>query len=303
MHRYRAAVAALFAAPLVVLTLAALPLASSAAPNGLAWDSVTKLAMNADSSTLQPGSFDADYAAAAAVQAPTGMQSVQQMMKTGLAQRHYVAASKERIDDIAQQTATIVDCDARTITTLDLRRKTYRVVSMDQAAQSSGPGSGPLSRFLKNGTSVAISATNTALGALVVDGQPTNGFRSQMTITQTSASGESHTMNAVRIAYYSAYRNPASACAGVAMAASFGPGVMGVYDQLMSAVSSGGTNLHLSFNQNGPLLPIGRVTMYEAMTFGMQGHGATFMIERGNVRPISTDDPSFSIPQGFTAQQ
>ncbi len=292
---------------ILVLTLAALPLAASAAPNGLAWDSVTKLAMTADSSTLQPGSFDADYAAAAAVQAPmqppTAMQSVQRMMKTGLAQRHYVAASKERIDDIAQQTATIVDCDARTITTLDLRRKTYHVVSMDQAAQTSGPGGEPLSRFLKNGTSVAISATNTALGALVVDGQPSNGFRSQMTITQTSASGEAHTVNAVRVAYYSAYRNPASACSGVAMAASFGPGVMGIYDQLMSAVSSGGTNLHLSFNQNGPLLPTGKVTMYEAMTFGMQGHGATFTIERGNIRPISADDPVFGIPQGFTAQQ
>lgn len=290
-----------------LIALAGSPLTASAVPSGVAWDSVTKLAINVDASTLQPGSFDADYAAAAQApaQAPVaGIQGLQQMVKTGLAQRHYLAGSKERIDDVAQQTATIVDCDARTITTLDLRGKTYRVVSMDQpAAQNSGPGGGPLSSFLKNGTKIAISTTNTALGTLVVGGQPSNGFRSQMTMTQTSTSGESHTVNAVRVAYYSDYRNPSSTCSGVALAASLGPRMIGVYDQIMSALSSGGTNLQFSLNQNGPLLPVGRVAMYEAMTFGMQGHGATITIERGNIRPVSTDDPVFSIPPGFTKQQ
>ena len=65
MHGYRAAVAALSFSLLATLT----PGRSYAAGNGFAWDSVTKLAVNADASSLQPVSFDADYATAAAAAA------------------------------------------------------------------------------------------------------------------------------------------------------------------------------------------------------------------------------------------
>lgn len=169
-------------------TLATLPLAAPASPNGLAWDSVTKIVMNAAPASLQPGSFDADFAAAASVQQPEqnggGIfnqmkqamamgQSMQQMMQYGFAARHYVAGSKERTDDLALQTATIVDCAARTITTLDLRRKTYRVVSMDQssATSSGGGGGGPQAGATQDNTRIAISVANTALGGREVAGQ------------------------------------------------------------------------------------------------------------------------------------
>ncbi len=149
----RFALAATLAA---VLAISVAAFQASAAPNGLAWDSVTKIAMNADPSTLQPGDFSADFAAASAVQTPqqsgggffaqmhqamATAQSYQQMMQTGIAERHYIAGSKERTDNLAAQTATIVDCAARTITTLDLRRKTYRVTSMDQPSAPSSSGS------------------------------------------------------------------------------------------------------------------------------------------------------------------
>ena len=49
---------------------AATPVVTRSASNGLAWDSVVKLSMNADPSTLQPGDFNADYAAASTTQAP-----------------------------------------------------------------------------------------------------------------------------------------------------------------------------------------------------------------------------------------
>ncbi len=130
---------------------------AAAAPNGLAWDSVSKLAMNTDPSSPQPGSFDDDYSAAAAAQPPgpgggglfgqfkqsiANAQNVAQMMQIGMAQKHYVAGSKERTDLVAMQSATITDCVARTITTLNLRNKTYRVVSMDQPTAASSAGSG-----------------------------------------------------------------------------------------------------------------------------------------------------------------
>ena len=133
------------AVAIAIALLAGSALPACAAPGGLAWDSVSKLAMSADAGSLQPGSFSDDFAAASAPQQSGGglfghmiPQQALAMMHSGIAERHYVAGSKERTDQVAAQTATIVDCRARTITTLDLAKKTYRVTSMDQPS-ASGP--------------------------------------------------------------------------------------------------------------------------------------------------------------------
>ena len=303
------------------VTLATLPLAASASPNGLAWDSVTKILMNADPASLVPGSFDADFAAAASVRQPeqsTGGglfnqvkqamamgQEMQQMMQTGFAERHYVAGSKERTDDVAHQTATITDCSARTITTLDLRAKTYRVVSMDQpSGSSSGGGGGPDAARGTTPRASQLSVTNTALGARRVAGLPTNGFRSDMTATETNSSGQSTTQNGNLIAYYSSYSNPAPSCYnGSPVTGAPGPAMMAKYASVMHALAFSGSDPRFSVRQSGPRLPVGQLSMYEAVTFGMQGQGATFVTERGNVRSINATDAAFAIPSGFTQQQ
>ncbi|MEO7203023.1 MAG: hypothetical protein ABI431_09000, partial [Candidatus Tumulicola sp.] len=55
-------------AALAGLAVALQPSAAPAASAGLAWDSVMKVVLGADASTLQPGSFDTDFATASAVQ-------------------------------------------------------------------------------------------------------------------------------------------------------------------------------------------------------------------------------------------
>ncbi len=93
-------------------------------------------------------------------------QHLQALLQNGFAERHYVAGSKERIEQVSDQTATILDCAARTITTLDLRRKTYRVESLNAspAPSSSGKRSGaPQPRATDDGTNIAITIANTAL--------------------------------------------------------------------------------------------------------------------------------------------
>jgi len=284
-----------------------------------------KFSMDADPSSLQPGPFDSDFAAAAAVQAPdqgggSGIfsqmhkaaamaQAMQQMMKTGTAEHHYVAGSKERVDRLAFLTATIVDCAARTITTLDLRRKTYRVESMDSSSGSgsSGGGSGG-SKFTDDGTRVAISVTNTALGAREVGGLATNGYRSDMVMTTTKPSGESQTTNGNLLAYYSNDASPApSSCASGRDAGpsggAQGMAMMGQYALAMRALATRGISSRFSLKQSGPPLPLGKLAMYDAMSFSQSGHAVTISTERGNVRSIGADDPAFSIPSGFTQQQ
>lgn len=311
---------------LATIALMAFPLAVSAAPGGLAWDSVTKLLVSADSSTLEPGDFAADFAAASAVQVPQSNggggifgkihqavamgQGMQQMMQTGLAQHHYVAGSKERTDDLAMQTATITDCAARTITTLDLRAKTYRVVSMDQpAGPSSGGGHTSPSGGFENGGHVAISIKSTALGAREVGGESTNGYRADMTITTTTASGESSTQNGTMLGYYSSLARPTATCLGGGTGAggggSRGPEMMAAgYARLIRALSTQGTDPHFSMKYDGPLLPMMYLSMFDAVTFTAQGRGAaTMVVERGNVHTIAADDAVFGVPAGFTQTQ
>lgn len=302
-------------------------LAAQAAPAGLAWDSVMRLAVNADPSTLQPGSFDDDFAAASAVQMPeqgsgggffnqmhqamSMGKGLSQLMQTGFAEHHYVAGSKERVDELAMQTATITDCAARTITTLDLRKKTYKVVSMDQQTSAGsggggGGGGGSPAHSNDNISHVAIAVTNTALGARTVGGLPTNGYRSDMSITVTRTSGESQTQNGQLLGYYSSYANPSIVCSRVgAPAGQTRMGMMARYAQLMQVLAAAGVDKRFSVQQSGPAIPLGQLAMYNALTFqgGGRGGGATFVTERGHIRPLSPDDAAFSIPAGFTQEQ
>ncbi|MGC9991264.1 MAG: hypothetical protein ABSD52_02540 [Candidatus Cybelea sp.] len=309
----------------VALFAASSPFAA-AAPSGLAWDSVSKLAMNTDPSTLQPGSFDDDYSAAASAQPPasgggglfgqlrqsiSNAQSAAQMMQTGMAQKHYVAGSKERTDLVAMQTATITDCVARTITTLNLRNKTYRVVSMDQPTTASSGGSSPGGSAPKDdGTRIAISVANTALGARAVGGEQTNGYRSETTITETKPTGESHTQNLNVVGYYTAFTQPFPHCSGSrpwsgdSMSPGQGMAMMAAASKVMRELATAGIDKRFSLTQSGPMLPFGNFSMYQAVTLAAKnGQGAAFVTERGHVHPVDVSDPVFSIPSDFTQER
>ncbi len=298
------------------------PAGAAGSPGGLAWDSVTKFAPGADASTLAPGSFDADYAAASQAQiqtksgglfaaikhAESAGSEMQTLMQSGFAERHYVAGSKERTDQVAYQTATIVDCDARTITHLDLRAKTYRVTSMDSATPEvrSSPSSVPQMSPTDTNEKIAIALTNTALGSQVVGGVPTDGFRSDMTFTQTDSSGASQTMNAQLIGYYTSRSNPEPTCSRMVTSGSnarAGAGMMLAASRFKQVLSSAGIDRRVSLSQSGPALPAGNFSMYDAVTFTGNRGSATFVTERGNLRPIDPNDPVFSVPSDFTQQQ
>lgn len=318
MLRFRVTVAALVAA------VSILPFSISAAPAGLAYDSIIKFAMNADSSAQQPGDFSADFAAAAAVQGPdlgggngifnaihqaeARAKSMQQLMQTGFAERHYVAGTKERTDNLSMQTATIIDCAARTITRLDLRHKTYKTDSMDQSSSPGGEGGASGAPAHDNGTRVAVTVSNTALGSRDVGGQPSSGYRSDMTITETSTSGESRTQKGNMVGYYSSFANPAPSCSRMGApsgpSGQMGSAMMGNFAQLMRALTSSGMDKRFTISQSGPPLPLGKLAMFSAAAFtNGQGNGMTFVTERGNVHSISASDPVFAIPPDFTPQQ
>jgi len=313
----------LYLSTVLVAALAAgtAPQAAPAASGGWAWDSVTKFQMSGDQSSLQPGSFDTDFAAASSPQpeqsaAPSGgifsrmqqaismAQNMQSLVSSGIAEHHYLAGTKERTDQIGQMTATILDCGARTITRLDLRKKTYRVTSMDARDVDTGGSGGHSAHAGGDNTKVAVTVSNTSLGARDVNGQSTNGYRSNMTITEMQASGESHTQNADMVAYYSGDNNPVLTCyQGTGGVTNTGGMMTAGYARLMRALSAPPSSSRYSVKQSGPTIPLGRMAMWDAVTFSNGGtHQATVITERANLHPISADDPIFSIPAGFTEE-
>jgi hypothetical protein len=282
--------------------------------------------MTTDPSALQPGSFEDDYSAAASAQPPAqgggGLlghfkqqiamaQNAQQMMQSGMAEKHYVAGSKERTDMVTVQTAIITDCVARTITTLNLRNKTYRVVSMDQPnAPASGGGSTGGSMPKDDGSKIAIVVANSVLGARAVGGEQTNGYRSDMTFTETKPTGESNTQNANLIGYYTAFTQPFPHCSGSgawsgdSMSPAQGLAMMAAASKMMRELATAGLDKRFTLKQSGPALPFVNFSMYQAITFtAKNGQGAAFVTERGHVHPVDANDPAFSIPSDFTKEQ
>src|SRR5580698_9513284 len=312
-------------ATLLALALAAQPVSAPAASTGLAWDSVIKLVPGADPASLQPGSFDSDFATASTIQnddqggggglfghlkqAMAMGKNFAQMMQNGLAEHHYVAGYKERTDQIALQTATITDCSARTITTLDLRHKTYTVVSMDQPQSSSSGGhtGAPQPMASDDLSHLSISIKNTALGSRNVAGVPTQGYRSNTTMTATNAQGQTSTSQGQMIGYYASFGMPSLSCRRFGSGSPMGPSPaqisqgMQEYGRLNQALAASHIDKRFSISQSGPTLPLGRFSLYDAVTLqGQSGSGASFETERGNVRSISVTDPIFSVPSDFT---
>ena len=234
-------------------------------------------------------------------------------MQNGFGRAHYVAGSKERTDQVADQTATIVDCSARTITTLDFRHKTFKVESMDAPSSDRASGSSaPGPRATDDGAKFSIVIANTALGAREVGGQRRTAAINPRWFTETKPSGESTTQNGNVVGYYSSYANPVPSCSWVGP----GPGKQGQNSvQSFSSMTAGFGRVMRALAMSGmsafqpqterAALPIGKLVMFEAATFqggGRQG-GGTFMTERGNVRAIAANDAIFSVPDDFTRQQ
>ena len=155
-----------------------------------------------------------------------------------------------------------------------------------------------------DGTRIAISVKSKALGARSVDGQQTNGYQSDTTFTVTKPGEAPQSNTADIIAYYTGMANPVTSC-GLFRSGppTVGAGdMMGAMSRMMTAFQSAGIDKRITITQNGPSLPVGKLSMYDAATFagGDGKHNAVFLTERGNVRTIDDNDAAFTVPADFT---
>jgi hypothetical protein len=298
------------------------------AASGLAYGSVMKFEAGSGGTPPTPGTYRTDFDTAATPAAggstphmPFGLghmmaraQSAMAMFQNGIAEKHYIGTNRERIDQVAAQTADITDCTARTITHLDLAKKTYSVVSLDGPAATAPPSGGghrsaPGPAPTDDGTRVTMTVSTRALGLLTIDGVATNGYETKITMTATNAAGESHTQNMLMTAYYAALEEPHFACAerGMGPAIAAGPGAASLASLAMAmrALRTPAGDSRFTVTSSGPALPTGKLAMWQNVTMSAteQGHSGSIDIvtERGDLRaPLPDSDPVFSVPPDFT---
>jgi hypothetical protein len=309
----------LLAATLALLA-AGLPAEAPAAGDGFAYDSLTKFVAGNDAPP-PPGSFASDFQVAAnpppagdSPKLPFGlgksmgqMQAAMSLFKAGTAERHYIAGNKYRVDHIALNTAEITDCGARTLTTLNLKDKTYTVVSLEQPESHEGGDGAPgkaRPALSDDRTKVAVSLTTRALGEKTLDGTPASGYDANFKTTITKAGGDTQSFAMETTAYYAGIAQPSEYCnqshAGVAgMMPGGGASAMAAYQTAMRAVREAKGNPRFTVTSSGPDLPAGKFALYELIT--MKGEHGSFnmLMERGDVHSIGESDPVFSVPPDF----
>jgi hypothetical protein len=300
---------------------------AAAASPGIAYDSVTKFAMGSDAGSTQPGSFETDF--------QTASQPVQQlksggllgglsasltqgmagmaMMRNGLAERHYIAGNKERTDNVAAQTATILDCQARTLATLNLKNKTYTLVSLDAPQQPVAGGSrggAPQGVPTDDGSRIAINTTNQALGQRQIGPDLADGYKSNMTMTVTKGDGTSSTMQMLKTEYVINFADLTVSCPRIPQNIP-GPGAAAMNQYAMAQRAMTTKNPRFTVTSSGPAIPTNRFALFTLTTMGgssaSAGSGAggppggfATIMERGHERAITSDDPIFTIPPDFT---
>jgi len=307
---------------IICATIGAPSFPARAAGTGLAFDAVQRFEMGG-TAQAQPGTFAADLAAASAPAAAAGgkrgflginaviatASGAMAVVKNGVAERHYNAGAKSRVDTLATGEARIVDCAARTLTTLDLNAKTYTLVSLDapeavETAAARKADRAPQPRPTDDGTKVALSMTTRSLGARPIEGIPTVGYDAQMKMTTTRPTGETQTFDSSFVSYLSGYAEPRESCPEAAVRLrgrndGSNAAAMSEFALAMKALKTPKGDPRFTVSNSGPAMPVGKLALWQRMTLGQSG-GVSIVIERGNVRTIPENDAIFNVPEGFT---
>ncbi|GAC1567068.1 MAG: hypothetical protein NVS2B3_03250 [Vulcanimicrobiaceae bacterium] len=292
------------------------PAATTAATAGIAFDSVQRF--DTGGGAYQPGTFATDFARASAPNAASPKRGLFNigaivaaasgavaMFKDGTAERHYSAGMKSRVDTVATGEARITDCRARTLTTLDLKAKTYTVTSLDavetpepRRRERSTPG--PLES--DDGSKIAMSMTTKTLGALPIDGIATTGYDARMKTVVTRPGSDAQSFETTLVSYFSGYAEPRESCPEAsrvhARADARDEAAMSQLALALKAMKTPSGDPRFTVSSTGPAMPVGKLALWQHMTLASGGMGT--LVERGNVRAVTEADPIFSVPPDFT---
>ena len=272
------------------------------ATTGIAYDTLAIRGVSIDPAIYTQDAFETDFRAALAqIAAPAPSPTAMQPSYT-LASRSYITASKQRTDLLASNTALIIDCDARTVSILDLPAKKYYLRSFDapfpEFPEPGGGGIQPMVRSESSTNKYSLTVQTRALGVRRIDGVDADGFE---TVSSTSPSGLNGSVSTTTT-YYSTFTSPASRC----------PGFQPAYDGFQFYLWRWGAlfgrfdakypdSANPNIRTSGVRLPNRLPLLSVSGTRGLPVESSiTSVSEIANIRRISSSDPIFTIPADFT---
>jgi hypothetical protein len=237
---------------------------------GIAYDQVTKFHVTTRPSTLTVATFHDDFRVAAKPAVEYDITRV------------YVTASKVRKDSVTQGYGWIVDCEAGTVTTLNLAEKTYSTRPLEAAlAEISDHGA-------SHGTNMRRSAVTRALGTRRLGNISVPAYETITTVTAGEDSTRAGFIERLDETYFSGIAEPHLSCLDEGSMYSTHPDPLSWYSKL--EVSGAELPDQIA------LFRLSRETREIAGGSGGPGQVAT---ETGHIRPISSDDAIFQVPRDF----
>jgi hypothetical protein len=238
---------------------------------GVAYEQVMKSGISGELPPLTVASFDADFQAAAHPDFNVDIIHA------------YITPSKGRVDNSAGYYAWIVDCEARTITTLNLVKKTYSMKALGTAhAEIAGS-------FTAMDAALKRNVVARALGMRRLGEAAVPAYETTETDTIDVPGIPASTMVAVIDSYLSDIAMPHLSCAGEAR------GYWVADDPLAQFPNVG---------KSGDELP-DRIALFRTSRLtrtlpgASGGGGGQAVKEIGHLRTISSDDPIFQPPPDF----
>ena len=280
-----------------------LPLNASADGVGFAFDQITDIVGTLPLAQCEPGDFVSEWADYTQPDSGTGPDArrrwqEQRMRLLGTPERHYVTATKWRSQILGGHPDTIVDSEARTVTTIEHRTKSYRIDPIGERPTRNEYARRVLAGFV----SPAVTVISQDTGERRVYGYPAQGYEYQAKIATTAGGRERDSAVNVK-KYLSPYPRTRMSVGDVPVIFPYGfSAMLDATDALILVAQTGELGSSLTFS--GPPIPL-TLSYYEAVeTFPKDpmSPGAR-VVKRGNFRPISDDDPAFSIPPDYTRSQ
>jgi hypothetical protein len=163
-----------------------------------------------------------------------------------------------------------------------------------------------------DGTKITMAITNEALGPRLIGSDQTDGYRSNINMTISKPGSRDFTTEMTTTEYVTKAPESRHFCGGFT-SNSPGPGAAVMSQYTMAQMAMAMNSPRFKVTSSGPALPVGRFSLFTAITMGSpngaadsggtsSGAPAGFasIIERGHERPITDDDPIFTIPPDYT---
>ena len=284
-------------------TFPILPLNASADGVGFAFDQITDIVGTLPLAQCEPGDFVSEWADYTQPNPGTGPDASrrwqeQRMRLLGSPERHYLTATKWRSQILGGHPDLIVDYAARTVTTIEHRTKSYLIEALGEPPTRDAYVRSVLARF----GSPALTVISQDTGERGVYGYSARGYEYQAKIATSGGGRERDSVVNVK-KYLSPYPRTRTSAGDVPVIRPYGfSAMLDMTDTLILAARTGELGSSLTFS--GPPIPL-TLSYYEAVETLppiMWSPGAQ-VVKRGNFRPISDDDPAFSVPPDYTRSQ